>query len=298
MAGHVFISYSQDDVGYVQRLAAQLQAAGIPVWFDRNIGSRTSWSFEIEDRLRTSAAVIPVITDTSARSRWVDREIECAQELGNPILPIYRSGTMPLRLRSYQHEDGTGGRLPSAEFVHQLSDLSAATPAAPPPAPGLPAPAWVTLEDGERVFLVARGRLAYQWPLLMVVLPVLGLFQFFDRPHVSATDVLPEFGLVVLFLAAAAGSGMLWPGRVPVCVTDRRVLVRHIRQVPRAVTTNRLRDCRPITLSEMDPATGTARVTFQHGNSWRKSIVFDVPHAARFVELMQRMIDADVARTH
>jgi hypothetical protein len=294
MAGHVFISYSQDDAGYVQRLAAQLQEAGIPVSLDRNIGSRTGWSFEIEDRLRTSAAVVPVVSDMSSRSQWVDREIDFAQELGTPILPIYLGGTMPLRLRSYQHEDGTGGRIPSAEFVHRLADLSAATPAAPPTPPGLPAPAWVTLDDGERVFLVARGRLAHRWPFLVLVFPVLGLL---DRPGASVTDVLPEFGLVVLGLAAVAASGMVWPGRVPVCVTDRRVLIRHIRYFPTAVTTNRLRDCRPVTLSDLDPTTGTARITFQHGSGGRKSIVFDVPQAARFVELMQRMIDADLART-
>jgi hypothetical protein len=35
VAGHIFISYSHSDRPYADRLAAHLDAAGVPVWMDR-----------------------------------------------------------------------------------------------------------------------------------------------------------------------------------------------------------------------------------------------------------------------
>jgi hypothetical protein len=36
--GHVFISYSRRDADYVARLAAHLERAGVPVFYDSDIG--------------------------------------------------------------------------------------------------------------------------------------------------------------------------------------------------------------------------------------------------------------------
>jgi hypothetical protein len=296
MAGHVFISYSHADAGYVQRLAAELEAAGVPVWFDRNLGPGAGWSFEIEDWLRTSAAVVPVVSDMSSRSQWVDREIDFAQELGTPILPIYLGGTVPPRLRAYQHEDGAGGRLPSAEFLRLLAGLSARARATPPPAPVLTAPDWVALEDDERVLLVARGRPSFQWSFLLFLL-AFALLPFIPVGYqpLSVGAVLSRLSFPVLAVTMLVVGGLPRRHGVPVCVTDRYV---HVHRNRRAVMAHSLRIYGSVTLSHLDPATGTARVRFHPRSTRRALIVYDVPHAAEFVALIQRMIDADPVRGH
>jgi hypothetical protein len=294
MAGHVFISYSHADAGYVQRLAAQLEAAGVPVWFDRDLGPGTEWSFEIEDRLRTSAAVVPVVSDASSQSQWVDREIDFAQELGTPILPIYVGGTVPPRLRSYQHEDGSGGRLPSAEFLHRLAALSTLARATPPPAHALTTPDWVTLEDGERVLLVARGRPSLQWSFLLFLL-VFALLPFVPvgSHTLSAWAVLSQLSFPVLAVMMLFVGGLPRRDGVPVCVTDRYV---HVHRNRRAVVAHSLRIYGSVTLSHLDPATGKARVRLQQRSTRPALILYDAPHAAEFVALMQGMIDTDLVR--
>ncbi|MGR9270756.1 toll/interleukin-1 receptor domain-containing protein (plasmid) [Rhizobium leguminosarum] len=89
--GRIFISHSSTDKAFVQRLAADLADAQLPVWFD-------SWEIELGDRvfervfagLDDSTYVILVLSPASVASSWVKREITSALEkeesLGRPIL--------------------------------------------------------------------------------------------------------------------------------------------------------------------------------------------------------------------
>jgi hypothetical protein len=120
VAGHVFVSYSHADAEYVERLVAHLAAAGIPAWMDHKIRLGSEWAFEIETQIRECGVFVPVMSANSATSTWVDREVDFAQELRKPIVPLALDGVVPLRLRGYQYESVADGRMPTPAFIETL----------------------------------------------------------------------------------------------------------------------------------------------------------------------------------
>jgi hypothetical protein len=120
MTGYVFISYSHADAAYVDELVDYLAQCGIPVWIDHRVRLGDRWTFEIDTRIRSCGVFVPVMSAKSADSAWVDREIDCAQELRKPIAPLALDGTTPIRLRGLQHEDVRDGRMPGADFIGGL----------------------------------------------------------------------------------------------------------------------------------------------------------------------------------
>ena len=101
----VFISYSRQDMDFVQRLAADLQAAGLDVWWDlTDIQGSDVWERRIEEGLRTSQYFIVVLTPASLESRWVRREYLSADNSGVKIIPLKLKpyDVTPLTLRDIQ----------------------------------------------------------------------------------------------------------------------------------------------------------------------------------------------------
>ena len=71
----VFISYSRRDLAFVEQLAADLQAAGLDVWYDLSgLEGGARWSIEIEKGIRDSQYVLVVLSPDSVASEWVERE--------------------------------------------------------------------------------------------------------------------------------------------------------------------------------------------------------------------------------
>jgi len=120
--GHpdVFISYSREDVTYVEQLTRHLATAGIVAWTDRSLEAGNPWGAVIEERITECGAFLVVMSPAAKATAWVDREIDLAQELGKPILPLLLAGQRFLRLRDHQHEDVTAGQLPSRAFMESL----------------------------------------------------------------------------------------------------------------------------------------------------------------------------------
>jgi hypothetical protein len=88
-AGHVFISYSQSDSAFVRRLAADLQARGIRIWYDtQNIQPGTNWRTAIESALHNSFAIISVISRSSLASAWVRLELQSSLTSNKRVYPI------------------------------------------------------------------------------------------------------------------------------------------------------------------------------------------------------------------
>jgi hypothetical protein len=142
VAGHVFISYSQRDRDYVHALVTYLRTHGLTVWFDENLHAGTSqWVKSIEVAIEGASAVVPVMSTESDGSVWVDRELDLAQELRKPIVPLLLSGRCFLRLRDRQYADVTGGQMPGGDFILQLTTPAPEVPrpvgVAPPTHPGL-----------------------------------------------------------------------------------------------------------------------------------------------------------------
>ena len=75
---HVFISYSSKHPDLTQQLAAFLEAAGLEVWWDRELAARGPFKDQIHDKLATAGAVVVLWTPPATISEWVIFEAEYA----------------------------------------------------------------------------------------------------------------------------------------------------------------------------------------------------------------------------
>jgi basic membrane protein A len=135
VSGHVFISYSRDDRTYVDALARHLERAGIPVWYDYEIAAGDRWEHVIRQQIDTCAAVIAVMSPAAEASTWVARELNHAENLNKPMLPVLLTGTVFFRLNHIQYEDVSGGRMPGPTFLIRLRAALNGSGGAPTPVP-------------------------------------------------------------------------------------------------------------------------------------------------------------------
>jgi len=70
----VFISYSRHDNEFVDRLAHDLEQAGVGVFYDRNLLPGDSWADVLQKALDESDFVIAVLSANSAQSPWTAQE--------------------------------------------------------------------------------------------------------------------------------------------------------------------------------------------------------------------------------
>jgi len=103
----VFISYSRRDLAFVEQLAADLQAAGLEVWYDlSNLQGGSRWSRAIEKAIRDSQYVLVVLSPDSVASTWVEEEFLYASELGKKIVPLfYKKCALPFGYRTLHFID-------------------------------------------------------------------------------------------------------------------------------------------------------------------------------------------------
>lgn len=117
----VFISYSRDDMEFVQRLAMDLNRLGLDVWWDlSDIRGSDVWERKIEEGLTSSQYFIVVLTPASLESRWVRREYLSADNTGIRIIPLKLKpyDVTPLTLRDIQPIDAVDRR-----YEDVLSDV-------------------------------------------------------------------------------------------------------------------------------------------------------------------------------
>lgn len=123
---HIFISYSKLNWTYARSLADRLLAEGYDVWIDDRIDYGEDWWRTIVRAIRACSAVTVVMTPESDASRWVQREITLADELGKPMYPLLLQGdllssenwTMFVRT---QYVDVRSGKLPPNDFYNRLA---------------------------------------------------------------------------------------------------------------------------------------------------------------------------------
>ena len=96
----VFISYSRKDTEFVERLAADLQTAGLEVWYDLSgLEGGTRWGSEIQAAIEQSQFFLVVLSPNSLESKWVQREFLYAEGLNLKIIPLqYLPCTLPMWL--------------------------------------------------------------------------------------------------------------------------------------------------------------------------------------------------------
>lgn len=86
----VFVSYSRaDGRPWAEELSAAIAAAGLDPWLDReDLAPGTNWQREIERSLRSSVAVVVVVTPGAVASDEVMSEWSFAKGKGLPIIPF------------------------------------------------------------------------------------------------------------------------------------------------------------------------------------------------------------------
>jgi formylglycine-generating enzyme required for sulfatase activity len=93
---HVFISFASSDAAIAHHVVGSLEQSGLRCWFsDRDIEPANSYPAAITDAVKTSGAVLLLLTDASNQSPHVIREIELAFTARRPILPVRIGGATP-----------------------------------------------------------------------------------------------------------------------------------------------------------------------------------------------------------
>ncbi len=106
----IFISYSRKDIGFVRKLAGDLEKAGYDVWWDlTDLRGGDDWPRVIPAAIESSQYIIVVLSPNSAVSDWVEKEYTQALGLRKKIIPIMlASSRVPFALNTINYIDFTG----------------------------------------------------------------------------------------------------------------------------------------------------------------------------------------------
>src|SRR5579859_5030469 len=122
----VFISYNRKDKDFVEKLASKLQNR-CPVWWDQRLTPGEIWWATILDEIERCDCFVMVLTNPYNGSVFCRTELEYAQDLGKPILPLVpdRGVKFPPRVGHSQAAFIEGFVVSEAygEIISGLSDL-------------------------------------------------------------------------------------------------------------------------------------------------------------------------------
>jgi TIR domain-containing protein len=132
---HVFFSYSRSDRDLARRLRRDLCAGGLGIWSDRELDLGGRWLTEISIAISESRAVLLLATPAALTSKWVMREIDAAQTMGIPVIPLIAEGArysdLPVNLAGINGVDLADGYEESvAMIVAGLGDSESANASA------------------------------------------------------------------------------------------------------------------------------------------------------------------------
>jgi hypothetical protein len=116
----VFISYSRKDIGFVRKLAGDLEKAGYDVWWDlTDLRGGDDWLRVIPSAIDSSEFFIVVLSPTSAASDWVKKEYTQALSSGKKIIPLMLTrSSVPFALNTINYVDFT-----SDDYAASLQNL-------------------------------------------------------------------------------------------------------------------------------------------------------------------------------
>ncbi len=111
-----FVSFAHEDSEKVDRLVAELEANGIPVWFDRSLGGGERWSDELGRKIEDCAAMLLMVSPASRASEMVNHEVAHAQTRRKHIVPVLfeepAEGWLPIA--ALHREPATGAAVTNA----------------------------------------------------------------------------------------------------------------------------------------------------------------------------------------
>ena len=75
---NVYLSYAATERHIAQKLAEELEAAGISTWSDTKIQAGSNWARQIAEALEQADVIVMLISPDWTASRWAQRELEYA----------------------------------------------------------------------------------------------------------------------------------------------------------------------------------------------------------------------------
>ena len=88
----VFLSYAREDRDRAKALTGALEAAGLSVWWDRDLVPGPSYDDAIERELNGASCVLVLWSSRSIRSDWVKDEAEAGKARGVLINVLLETG--------------------------------------------------------------------------------------------------------------------------------------------------------------------------------------------------------------
>lgn len=135
-SGTVFISYARDDSSSVTPIVEELRRRGWSVFFDvETLEYGARFETVIRDAIRSSRAMLLMMSPRSEQSRWVTRERLLAEECGVPILPLLLDGACFFGLQDLHYEDIRESRWPTERFFESLQRVAGSQKFRSRPAP-------------------------------------------------------------------------------------------------------------------------------------------------------------------
>ncbi len=123
---HVFISYAHDDVDFVALLKSELEKAGYSTWIDNErLRAGEDWRLGIDDAIKSSIALIAVMSKEAYQSQYVTYEWAFALGLGITVIPLMLRKTSlhpRLEVLQYLSFDGRTNR-PWNKLFEQLNEV-------------------------------------------------------------------------------------------------------------------------------------------------------------------------------
>src|SRR5919106_881532 len=116
----IFISYSRKDIGFVRKLAGDLEKAGYEVWWDlTDLRGGDDWLRVIPAAIESSDSFIVILSPNSAISDWVKKEYTQALSLRKKIIPLMlERSSVPFALNTINYVDFT-----SDDYAANLQNL-------------------------------------------------------------------------------------------------------------------------------------------------------------------------------
>jgi hypothetical protein len=120
----IFISYSRKDIGFVRKLAGDLEKAGYDVWWDlTDLRGGDDWLRVIPAAIESSEHFIVVLSPNSAMSDWVKKEYTQALSSRKKIIPLMLTrSSVPFALNTINYVDFTSDDY-AANFKNLLDAL-------------------------------------------------------------------------------------------------------------------------------------------------------------------------------
>jgi len=116
----VFVSYSSRDRDAVKNLTEGLQAAGEQVWMDQRLAGGEAWWRAILEQIRGCDVFIVALSQNSMESRPCQAELQYAQALDLPILPIQVGGVDSMQLNPLAAVQAIDYRHPTPDTAMRL----------------------------------------------------------------------------------------------------------------------------------------------------------------------------------